>query len=106
MPLGQLAHIVLTPGPAMIRDEGGQLAGYVYVDTATRDHRRLRGRARRRPSRRGLTLPQGYTLPWTGQYEFQVRARERLQILLPIVFALIFAAALPDVPLVRRRPSS
>ena len=37
----------------------------------------------------GLTLPQGYTLTWTGQYEFQVRARERLRILLPVVLALI-----------------
>src|SRR5205807_2920086 len=37
-----------------------------------------------------VTLPPGYTLAWTGQYEFQVRARERLQILIPLVFFLIF----------------
>ena len=53
VPLGQLAHIVLTPGPAMIRDEDGQLAGYVYVDTADPRHRRLRRRGRRRRSRAG-----------------------------------------------------
>ena len=88
MPLGQLAHIVLTPGPAMIRDEGGQLAGYVYVDTATRDIGGYVERARAAVAT-GLTLPQGYTLAWTGQYEFQVRARERLRILLPVVFAFI-----------------
>ncbi len=88
VPLGQLAHIVLTPGPAMIRDEGGQLAGYVYVDTATRDLGGYVERARAAVAT-GLTLPQGYTLAWTGQYQFQVRARERLRILLPVVFALI-----------------
>src|SRR5439155_3167581 len=37
VPLGQLAEITLSPGPAMVRDENGQLAGYVYVDTATSD---------------------------------------------------------------------
>jgi copper/silver efflux system protein len=88
VPLGQLAHVVLTPGPAMIRDEGGQLAGYVYVDTHTRDLGGYVGRAQAAVAA-GLTLPQGYTLSWAGQYEFQVRARERLQILLPIVLGLI-----------------
>ncbi len=88
VPLGQLAHIVLTPGPAMIRDEGGQLAGYVYVDTNTRDLGGYVARAQAAVAS-GLTLPQGYTLTWTGQYEFQVRARERLRILLPVVLALI-----------------
>jgi copper/silver efflux system protein len=88
VPLGQLAHVVLTPGPAMIRDEGGQLAGYVYVDTHTRDLGGYVGRAQAAVAA-GLTLPQGYTLSWAGQYEFQVRARERLQIVLPIVLGLI-----------------
>jgi Cu(I)/Ag(I) efflux system membrane protein CusA/SilA len=88
VPLGQLAHVVLTPGPAMIRDEGGQLAGYVYVDTNTRDLGGYVGRAQAAVGKE-LTLPQGYTLAWTGQYEFQVRARERLQVLLPVVFGLI-----------------
>ena len=73
----------------MIRDENGQLAGYVYVDTATRDIGGYVARAREAVAAT-LTLPHGYTLQWTGQYEFQVRARERLRILLPIVFAVIF----------------
>ena len=61
VPLGQLAHVVLMPGPAMIRDEGGQLAGYVYVDTSTRDLVGYEDRAQPAVSRR-LTLPQDYTL--------------------------------------------
>ncbi len=89
IPLGQLATVELTPGPAMVRDEDGQLAGYVYVDTETRD---IGGYVERLRQAIGeeLTLPPGYTLLWTGQYEFQVRARERLQVLIPIVFFVIF----------------
>ena len=89
VPLGQLAEITLTPGPAMIRDEDGQLAGYVYVDTASRDIGGYVARARQAIDA-AVTLPPGYTLLWTGQYEFQVRARERLQILVPVVFFTIF----------------
>ena len=89
VPLGQLAEIRFTPGPAMIRDEDGQLAGYVYVDTATTDIGGYVDSARAALGDR-LQLPAGYTLGWTGQYEFQVRAQERLQVLIPIVFFLIF----------------
>jgi copper/silver efflux system protein len=89
IPLGQLAEIALTPGPAMIRDENGQLAGYVYVDTATGDIGGYVDQAKAAISR-DLKLPSGYTLLWTGQYEFQVRARERLKVLIPLVFFIIF----------------
>lgn len=88
VPLGQLATVTLTSGPAMIRDESGQLAGYVYVDTSSRDLGGYVTRAQEALARE-LTLPQGHTLAWTGQYEFQVRARERLQLLVPVVLGLI-----------------
>jgi Cu(I)/Ag(I) efflux system membrane protein CusA/SilA len=88
VPLGQLADIALTEGPAMIRDEGGQLAGYVYVDTGSDDIGGYVARAQD-AVRSAITLPAGYTLQWTGQYEFQVRARQRLSILIPIVLFLI-----------------
>ena len=89
IPLAQLATIVMTPGPAMIRDENGQLAGYVYVDTATTDIGGYVDRAKRAIDEH-LKLPAGYTLLWTGQYEFQVRARERFKVLIPLVFFIIF----------------
>jgi Cu(I)/Ag(I) efflux system membrane protein CusA/SilA len=89
IPLGQLAQVTLTTGPAMIRDENAQLAGYVYIDTATRDIGGYVDRAREAVAS-AVALPPGYTLQWTGQYEFQVRARERLRILIPIVLFLIF----------------
>ena len=89
VPLGQLAEVRFSTGPAMIRDEDGQLAGYVYVDTATADIGGYVDAARAALDGR-LQLPAGYTLAWTGQYEFQVHARQRLQVLIPIVFFLIF----------------
>jgi copper/silver efflux system protein len=89
IPLREVADITLAPGPAMIRDEGGQLAGYIYVDTATRD---IGGyvEAAKRAVAQHVQMPAGYTLQWTGQYEFQVRARERLKILIPVVLFIIF----------------
>ena len=89
VPLGQLAAITLTPGPAMIRDEDGQLAGYVFVEPAASDIGGYVTRARQAVES-AVTLPPGYTLLWTGQYEFQVRASERLQVLIPIVMFVIF----------------
>src|SRR4030095_15313442 len=89
IPLGQLAEISLTPRPARVREEDGQLAGYVYVDTATSDTGGYVDAAKAAIAR-GLTLPAGYTLQWTGQYEFQLRARDRLRIVMPIVFFIIF----------------
>ena len=88
-PLAHFAQLTLTRGPAMIRDEQGQLAGYVYLDTATRDIGGYVDRAKRVVAER-IALPSGYTLQWTGQYEFQVRARERLAVLVPLVFFVIF----------------
>ncbi|MCC7241096.1 MAG: efflux RND transporter permease subunit [Acidobacteria bacterium] len=89
VPLGQLADISLTTGPAMVRDEDAHLAGYVYIDTGTSDIGGYVDAAKAAVAR-DLKLPPGYTLQWTGQYEFQVRARERLKTLLPLVFLIIF----------------
>jgi Cu(I)/Ag(I) efflux system membrane protein CusA/SilA len=61
----------------------------VYIDTATSDIGGYVDRAREAIAA-SVALPTGYTLLWTGQYEFQVRARERLRIVIPIVLFLIF----------------
>ena len=89
IPLGQLAQITLTTGPAMIRDENAQLAGYVYIDTATRDIGGYVERAER-PSPPACSCRPATRCSGPGQYEFQVRARERLRILIPIVLFIIF----------------
>ncbi len=89
IPLGEVARISLSPGPSMIRDEDGLLTGYVYVDLATSDYRSYVDNAQRALDRQ-LHLPAGYTVKWSGEYEFQLRARKRLTVILPIVFGLIF----------------
>ena len=89
VPLGEVARISLGPGPSMIRDEDGLLTGYVYVDLATSDYGSYINSAQRVLDRQ-LHLPAGYTLKWSGEYEFQLRARKRLTLILPIVFGLIF----------------
>ncbi len=89
IPLAQLADIRVTTGPAMIRDEDAMLAGYVFIDVTARDIGGYVEEAKRAIQER-LTLPAGYFLSWSGQYEFQLRAKERLKILLPVVFFVIF----------------
>jgi Cu(I)/Ag(I) efflux system membrane protein CusA/SilA len=89
IPLTQLADISVTTGPAMIRDEDAMLTGYVYVDVTGRDIGGFVDEAKK-VIKEKLKLPTGYSLSWSGQYEFQVRAMERLKILLPIVFFVIF----------------
>lgn len=89
IPLAQVADISLTSGPAMIRDENGLLSGYVFVDVTGRDIGGYVEDAKKAVSG-NVKLPPGYALSWSGQYEFQVRAREKLKILMPIVFLVIF----------------
>jgi Cu(I)/Ag(I) efflux system membrane protein CusA/SilA len=88
-PLSQLADIELVDGPAMLRDENGFLAGYVFVDITGRDVGGYVDEAKR-VVRDQLDLPQGYVLQWSGQYENMLRVRERLKIVVPITLALIF----------------
>ena len=69
VPLAQLAELRLASGPAMIRDEDAQLAGYVYVDMAGRDIGSYVEEAKSKVAEQ-VKLPTGYTLSWSGQYEY------------------------------------
>ncbi len=89
VPMTELAEISIHSGPAMIRDENGMLAGYVYVDIAGRDIGSYVEEAKRIVEK-GLTLPTGYSLIWSGQYENMMRVRERLKLVIPITLLLIF----------------
>ncbi len=89
IPLAQIADIRLTTGPAMIRDENGMLAGYVYVDLAGRDIGGYVEEAKRVVAGK-VRVPTGYSLQWSGQYENMLRVRERLKIVIPITVFLIF----------------
>lgn len=88
IPLAQIADIRFASGPAMIRNEDGIVTGYVYVDV---DHTDLGGyveRARAEVSR-GVELPVGYSVRWSGQYENMLRVRERLKTVVPLTLFLI-----------------
>jgi copper/silver efflux system protein len=89
IPIADVAKISFSRGPAMIRDEDGQLTGYVYIDLNTTDYGGFVDQASR-ILRQNLKLPAGFTYQWSGEYEFQLRAKERLKVILPIVFLVIF----------------
>jgi copper/silver efflux system protein len=89
VPLGQLADIQLTAGPSMIKNEEGQLVGYVTVDMAGRDIGGYVEEAKRVVAQK-IKLPLGYTLSWSGQYEYMQRAKERLIYVIPLTIVIIF----------------
>jgi Cu(I)/Ag(I) efflux system membrane protein CusA/SilA len=89
VPLGHLANIQLATGPAMIKNEEGQLVGYVTVDMAGRDIGGYVEEAKRVVAEK-IKLPQGYTLAWSGQYEYMQRAQERLIYVVPLTILIIF----------------
>ncbi|HYA03836.1 MAG TPA: efflux RND transporter permease subunit [Syntrophobacteria bacterium] len=89
IPMAQIADIKLLSGPGMIRDENGRLSGYVYVDVSGRDIGGYVNDAKK-VVREQVQLPPGYTLVWSGQYEYMQRVAERLLVVVPITIFLIF----------------
>ena len=89
IPISEVAKISFSRGPSMIRDEEAQLTGYVYFNLTTADYGGFVQRASQL-LRAKLALPAGYTYTWSGEYEFELRAKERLEVILPIVFFVIF----------------
>jgi Cu(I)/Ag(I) efflux system membrane protein CusA/SilA len=90
IPLAQLASVRIVEGPAMIRDENGKLAGYVYidVDTARRDLGGFVDDAKRAVASQ-LRMPAGYTMQWSGQYEAMERVRQRMLIVVPLTLFIV-----------------
>lgn len=89
IPLGQLADIRAESGPAMISSENGLLRATVLLNVRGRDVGSFVDEARR-VIQEQIKLPTGYYFQWSGQYENQIRAKERLQLVLPVVLAIIF----------------
>jgi Cu(I)/Ag(I) efflux system membrane protein CusA/SilA len=89
VPIGEVATVSFSRGPAMIRDEDAALTGYVYIDLNTNDYGSFVTQADNL-LRQKVALPAGYTYKWSGEYEFELRAKERLKLILPVVFFLIF----------------
>jgi copper/silver efflux system protein len=89
IPISEVAKVSFSRGPSMIRDEDGALTGYVYIDLNTKDYDGFVTHASNLLKQK-LALPPGFTYKWSGEYEFELRAKERLQLILPIVFFVIF----------------
>jgi Cu(I)/Ag(I) efflux system membrane protein CusA/SilA len=88
IPLAQLAEIRRVEGPAMIRNENGMRAGYVYVDIEDRDVGGYVEEAKAVIARE-VIMPKGYSLNWSGQFENMIRVRERLKLVVPLTIFLI-----------------
>ncbi|MDE3062163.1 MAG: efflux RND transporter permease subunit [Acidobacteriota bacterium] len=89
IPVGEVARVYFSRGPSMIRDEDGALTGYVYLNLKGSNYGGYVAHANEL-LRQQLKLPAGYTWRWAGEYEFELRAKQRLEIILPVVFFVIF----------------
>jgi Cu(I)/Ag(I) efflux system membrane protein CusA/SilA len=89
IPLGQVARISFSRGPAMIRDEDGALTGYIYIDLKDADYGGFVSKADKLLHDK-LAIPANYSFQWSGEYELELRARQRLQLILPVVLFVIF----------------
>ncbi len=89
VPLGDVAEVKLSRGATSIRTENGQMAVYIFVDIANRDLGGYVADAQASVAA-SVKLPPGYSVAWSGQYEYLQRAKSRLAIVVPLTLALIF----------------
>jgi len=91
IPLGELADIRVTSGPPMISSENNMLRSIVFLNVRGRDMGGFVNEAKDVLDKEfAPSLPKGYYYSWSGQWENQIRAKERLEIVMPIVFLIIF----------------
>jgi Cu(I)/Ag(I) efflux system membrane protein CusA/SilA len=88
VPLGEVATVKLTQGPASIRTENAQLAAYIFVDVRDRDLGSYVADAQKAIAA-SVKFPSGYYITWSGQFEYYERAKERLKIVVPVTLAII-----------------
>ncbi len=89
VPLGQVATIRQTAGPMVVRTEGAVPTAWVYVDVAGRDIGGYVAEAQQVVAR-DVKMPPGYSLVWSGQFEYMQRAQERMRLVIPTTLAIIF----------------
>ena len=88
IPLGEVGRVRIDDGPGMIKTENARLNGWVFVDIEGRDLGSFVADAQRAITEQ-VELPPGYSIAWSGQYEYLVRAKERLATVLPVTLAII-----------------
>ncbi len=89
VPLGEVATIRQETGPMVVRTENATPTAWVYIDVAGRDIGGYVTDAQRAVAR-DVTLPTGYRLEWSGEYEYMQRARARMAVVVPATLAIIF----------------
>ncbi|MDE3155720.1 MAG: efflux RND transporter permease subunit [Acidobacteriota bacterium] len=89
IPLGQLAAFDIAKGPPVIKTEDSRPNAWVYVDIQNIDVGTYVKRAQQAVAAK-LTLPPGYSLAWSGQYEYMLRAQQRLLYVVPMTLLFIF----------------
>jgi Cu(I)/Ag(I) efflux system membrane protein CusA/SilA len=89
IPLGQVASVNVVRGPMSVKTENAFPVTTVFVDIETRDIGGYVAEARAAVASQ-LTLPPGYTLMWSGQYEFMQRVAQRLRVVVPVTIGIIF----------------
>jgi len=90
VPITQLADIQLSTGPPVVKNEDGELTGWVYVDVAGRDIGGYVQEAKKKLlDELYPTMPGGYRLAWTGQYEFMERMAKRMKLVIPVTLAIV-----------------
>lgn len=87
--LGDLAEVVITEGPPMLKSENARLSNWIYVDLRGRDLKSAVEEMQQRVAQQ-VALPQGVTLSWSGQFEYLERATAKLKIVLPVTLIIIF----------------
>ncbi|WP_419799796.1 efflux RND transporter permease subunit [Terasakiella sp.] len=88
IPLAEVANVKVVGGPGMIRSENARLNGWIYVDIADRDLGSYVVDAKQAVADQ-IKLPAGYSIAWSGQYEFMERAKQKLSIVVPVTIAII-----------------
>ena len=92
IPLGQIAEVKIVDGPPMLKSENGRLNGWTFVDIRDADLGSYVATAQQ-AVREQVDLPAGYSITWSGQYEYMQRANQRLSVVVPLTLAI--AAAVP-----------
>ena len=89
VPLGQVATIRQVAGPMVVRTEDALPTAWVYIDVEDRDIGSYVAEARAMVEQE-VTLPPGYTMTWSGEYEYMERAKQKMQLVIPATLAIIF----------------
>jgi Cu(I)/Ag(I) efflux system membrane protein CusA/SilA len=89
VPLGQVADLRIRKGPPVIKSENARRTAWLYVDVRDTDIGRY-VRAAKRAVDASVAFPAGYSVVWSGQYEYMQRAERRLRMVLPVTLLIIF----------------